>query len=253
MSGEPALLLDRPSAGVVVLTLNRPAKRNALSRALVADLLRTFGELGADPAVRCAVLTGAPPAFCGGGDLAELRTADDQAYADYCASYRALALQIRDLPFPLIAAVDGAAVAGGFELMCMADMRVGSEAAFFITGDANLGLPTTSGLSWLLPRLVGDGRARWLTMVEPRVSGAEAHAMGLVEVLCPAGEALAHAIEMAAIVAAKPGDGIRLTRRTINGALESGYVEAIDAELVAQREAFANPAVRHAIDAFFHR
>ena len=135
----------------------------------------------------------------------------------------------------------------------MADMRVGSEAAFFITGDANLGLPTTSGLSWLLPRLVGDGRARWLTMVEPRVSGAEAHAMGLVEVLCPAGEALAHAIEMAATVAAKPGDGIRLTRRTINGALESGYVEAIDAELVAQREAFANPAVRQAIDAFFHR
>ena len=58
---------------------------------------------------------------------------------------------------------------------------------------------------------------------------------------------------MAATIAAKPGDGIRLTRRTINGALESGYVAAIDAELVAQREAFANPAVRQAIDAFFHR
>src|SRR5699024_1132581 len=109
MSAEPALLLDRPSRGVAVLTLNRPQKRNALARALVADLLRTFGELGADSSVRCAVLTGAPPAFCGGGDLSELRTADDEAYAAYCASYRALALQIRDLPFPLIAAVDGAA------------------------------------------------------------------------------------------------------------------------------------------------
>jgi 2-(1,2-epoxy-1,2-dihydrophenyl)acetyl-CoA isomerase len=238
---------------VVVLTLNRPAKRNALSKALVADLLRTLGEIGADPAVRCAVLTGAPPAFCGGGDLSELRTADGEAYAAYCATYKEVALQIRDLPFPLIAAVDGAAVAGGFELMCMCDMRVASDASFFVTGDANLGLPTTSGLSWLLPRLVGDGRARWLTMVEPRVSGAEAHAMGLVEVLCPAGEALARAIEMAATIAAKPGDGIRLTRRTIDGALESGYVEAIDAELVAQREGFANPAVRRAIDAFFDR
>ncbi len=253
MSAGADLLVDRPAAGVVVLTLNRPAKRNALSRALVADLLRTFGELGADPAVRCAVLTGAPPAFCAGGDLSELRTADDEGYAAYCASYRALALQIRDLPFPLIAAIDGAAVAGGFELMCMADMRVASEESFFITGDATLGLPTTSGLSWLLPRLVGDGRARWLTMVEPRITGAEAHSMGLVEVLCPAGEALARAVEMAATVAAKPGDGIRLTRRTIDGAHESGYVEAIDAELAAQREGFANPAVREAINAFFDR
>ncbi len=247
------LLVDRPAPGVVVLTLNRPAKRNALSKALVADLVGTLAEIGADAGTRCAVITGAPPAFCAGGDLSELRSADDEAYAAYCASYRTLALAIRDLPFPLIAAVNGAAVAGGFELMCMADMRVAADDSVFVTGDANLGLPTTSGLSWLLPRLVGDGRARWLTMVEPRVSGAEAHAMGLVEELCPAGAALDRAVEMAATIAAKPGDGIRLTRRTIDGALESGYVEAIDAELAAQREGFANPAVRQAINAFFDR
>lgn len=253
MRADAALLVDRPQAGVVVLTLNRPAKRNALSKALVAELLRTFAELGADAANRCAVITGAPPAFCAGGDLSELRTADDDGYAAYCATYRALALAIRDLPFPLIAAVNGAVVAGGFELMCMADMRVAADDATFVTGDAHLGLPTTSGLSWLLPRLVGAGRARWLTMVEPRLSGAEAHAIGLVEELRPAGEVLARAVEMAAIIAAKPGDGIRLTRRTIDGALESGYGEAIEAELVAQREGFANPAVRKAIDAFFDR
>jgi enoyl-CoA hydratase/carnithine racemase len=253
MSMAPHLLVDRPEAGVVVLTLNRPAKRNALSKALVADLLHTFADLGADAANRCAVITGAPPAFCAGGDLSELRTADDEGYAAYCASYRSLALTIRDLPFPVIAAVNGAAVAGGFELMCLADMRIAADDATFVTGDANLGLPTTSGLSWLLPRLVGAGRARWLTMVEPRLSGAEAHAIGLVEELRPAAEVLVRAVEMAATIAAKPGDGIRLTRRTIDAALESTYVEAIDHELRAQREGFAHPAVRAAIDAFFTR
>jgi enoyl-CoA hydratase/carnithine racemase len=247
------LLLDRPRPGVVVLTLNRPAKRNALSKALMGDLVRTLGEIGADPRNRCAVITGAPPAFTAGGDLSELREADGNAYAAYCESYRALAFAIRDLPFPLIAAVNGAAVAGGFELMCLADLRVAADDATIITGDANLGLPTTSGLSWLLPRLVGSGRARWLTMVEPRLSGTEAHAVGLVEEVRPAGEVLARAVEMAGIIAAKPGDGIRLTRRTIDAALESGHAAAIEAELDAQREGYANPAVRQAIDAFFSR
>ena len=90
-------------------------------------------------------------------------------------------------------------------------------------------------------------------MVEPRLSGTEAHAIGLVEELRPTGEVVARAVEMAATIAAKPGDGIRLTRRTIDAALESTYVEAIDDELEAQREGFANPAVRAAIDAFFNR
>ncbi len=252
MSGD-ALLVDRPLPGVVVLTLNRPTKRNALSKALVADLVRTLGEVGSDPANRCAVLTGAPPAFCAGGDLSELRDADDEAYAAYCASYATLAAAIRTLPFPLVAAVNGAAVAGGFELMCLCDMRVAADDAPMHTGDANLGLPTTSGLSWLLPRLVGAGRARWLLMVEPRISGAEAQAMGLVEEVRPAGAVLARAVEMAAIIASKPGDGIRLTRQTVARALESGHEAAIADELAAQRVGFANPAVRQSIAAFFDR
>jgi enoyl-CoA hydratase/carnithine racemase len=252
MSGG-ALLVDRPLPGVVVLTLNRPAKRNALSKALMADLVRALQAIGADDANRCAVLTGTPPAFCAGGDLAELQYADDEAYAVYCGAYRAIAVAIRDLPFPLIAAVNGAAVAGGFELMCLADLRVLADDATILTGDAELGLPPTSGLSWLLPRLVGAGRARWLTMVEPRLTGAEAYAIGLAEELRPAAEVLPRAVEMAATVAAKPGDGIRLTRRTIERALETGHLAAIDHELDAQREAYGNPAVRQAFAAFFDR
>ena len=143
MSDGAALLLDRPSRGRRGADAE-PARRSATrcrGRWWPTCCAR-FGELGADPAVRCAVLTGAPPAFCGGGDLAELRTADDRGLRGLLRAYRALALQIRDLPFPLIAAVNGAAVAGGFELMCLADMRVAADGApSSSTGDANLGLP----------------------------------------------------------------------------------------------------------------
>ena len=252
MNADAELLVDRPAADVVVLTLNRPAKRNALSKTLMADLVQTLTEIGVDPSIRAAVLTGTPPAFCAGGDLAELRHADAVAYADYCRAYRSIAMAIRDLPFPVIAAVNGAAVAGGLELMCLADIRVASRDAVILAGDAELGLPSTSGLSWLLPRLVGAGRARWLMMVEPRVSGTDAFAMGLVEEVCASADVLPRAIEMAVTIASKPGDGVRLTRRTIERALETGHLAAIDDELDAQRRAFANPVVRDAFDAFFN-
>lgn len=251
MTDEAHLLVDRRADGVALLTLNRPAKRNALSRVLMAELTATLRQLGTEPAVRAVVLTGAPPAFSGGGDLSELRHADATAYLAYARMYRDLGAVIRDLPFPVIAAVNGAAVAGGFELMCLADIRVVADDAVLGTGDADLGLPTTSGLSWILPRLVGAGQARWLLMVSPRITGADAFRIGLAEESCPAGEVLERALAMAARVAGMPGDGIRYTRATVDAALESGYATAVAGELDAQREAFANPAVLRAIDAFF--
>jgi 2-(1,2-epoxy-1,2-dihydrophenyl)acetyl-CoA isomerase len=246
------LLVDEPRAGVVLLTVNRPAKRNALSARLMADLTAALERHGGD-GTRCVVLTGAPPAFCAGGDLAELRDGDAEFYAAYCAAYRRIAQAIAGMDCPLVAAVNGAAVAGGFELMCLSDLRVASDGAVIAAGDARLGLPTTSGLSWLLPRLVGLGQARWILYRDARLTAAEALAIGLVEAVHPAGELLERALDAAEEIAAMPGDGIRLTRRTIDGALTQTHAEAIEAELVAQREAYRNPAVQRAIAAFFTR
>ncbi len=246
------LLVTAPRPGVVLLTLNRPAKRNALSVRLMADLTAALAARAAD-GTRCVVVTGAPPGFCAGGDLAELRDGDAASYAAYCESYRRLAQVIDALGCPLIAAVNGAAVAGGFELMCLADLRVMSADAIVAAGDASLGLPTTSGLSWLLPRLVGLGRARHILYRDARLTADEALAIGLVEAVHPAAELVERALDLAAEIAAMPGDGIRLTRTTINGALAQSHAEAIEAELVAQREAYANPAVQEAIEAFFRR
>ncbi len=243
--------VEHPRPGVALVTLDRPAKRNALSEELMGRLAEAFDDLAADGSTRCAVLTGAPPAFCAGGDLSELRHIDIDGYLAYCFRYRDLAVQIGGLPFPVVAAVNGAAIAGGFELMCLCDVRVAAEHAIMAVGDVDIGLPPTSGLSWLLPHLVGPGRARWLALASPRLTASEARAIGLVEEVVP--DALARSLDLADEIARKPGDGVRLTRRLLADALEQGHEATMSAELSAQAEAFANPAVRAAIDAFFAR
>jgi enoyl-CoA hydratase len=243
------LLVDRPRPGVALVTLNRPEKRNALSAELMSGLLDAFAQLRDDGATRSAVLTGAPPAFCAGGDLTELLGLDADGYIAYCSRYRDLALLVGELPFPVIAAVNGAAVAGGFELMCICDIRIAADGAAMAVGDVDIGLPTTSGLSWLLPRLIGAGPARRLALASPRVGAPEALAMGLVDEVVA--DPLTRALDMAESIAAKPGEGVRLTRQLLSDAQGMTHSGAMDAELSAQRVAFSDPAARAAIEAFF--
>jgi 2-(1,2-epoxy-1,2-dihydrophenyl)acetyl-CoA isomerase len=247
------LLITRPQPAVALVTLNRPAKRNALTAAMMTGLAAAFTSLGRDAATRCVVLTGAPPAFCAGGDLVELRDGGADDYRAYCEAYRSIAVAIRRMHCPLIAAVNGAAVAGGLELACLADLRIAGDDATLAAGDARLGLPTTSGLSWLLPRIVGVGRAKWILYRDARLSAQEALAIGLVEDLQPAGTLLDGAVAVAAEIAAMPGDAIALTRRTIDDALTQTHDEAITAELAAQHAAYRHPDVQRAFTAFFHR
>jgi enoyl-CoA hydratase/carnithine racemase len=249
--GHVAVRRARP--GVALVTLDRPARRNALTAQMMDDLAATFTALGGDGRTRCVVLTGAPPAFCAGGDLAELRDGGEAYYVAYCEAYRTIARAIRGMACPLVAAVNGAAVAGGLELACLADLRLASADAFFAGGDARLGLPTTSGLSFILPRLVGVGRARFILYSDARVGAEEALAIGLVEAVEPAAQLLERAIATASQIAAMPGRGIELTRRTVDDALCQTHEEAMAAELEAQREAFAHPSVQRAFAAFFER
>lgn len=253
MSGTGELVVARPAHGVVVLELHRPRRRNALTLALMAALAATLDALAADGETRCVVLTGAPPAFCAGGDLAELRDGDARHYAAYCASYRTIARAVRGLGCPLVAAINGPAVAGGLELACLADLRLVAEDAFLAGGDARLGLPTTSGLSWLLPRLVGVGQARRILFTDVRVGAREALALGLAEEVHAADALVARAVELAAEIAAMPGSGIARTRRLIDDGLTSTHEQAMAAELDEQAAAYGDPAVQEAFAAFFTR
>jgi len=171
-----------------VITIDRPDKRNALSRELIAALADAFRRAAEDAAVRAVVLTGSGSAFCAGMDLDELRgTLGDQADMvwDDAATLSALYEQIYSLPKPTIAAVNGAAVAGGAGLVTVCDLAVCVPAAKFGYPEVRRGLVAAMVMPHLL-RHVGERAARWLLLTGELIDATEAHRIGLVNALTPA-------------------------------------------------------------------
>jgi enoyl-CoA hydratase/carnithine racemase len=249
---DPVLNQERHGQ-VVLLELNRPRARNALSTALLDELVGTLHRLAGDDGCRAVVLAGAGPAFCAGADLRELEAMDDVTFAAYVDRLRVLGEAIRDLGRPVVAAVHGHAVAGGFELVCLCDLRIVADDARLRVGDLEIGLSPTSGLSWLLPRLVGDGRARWLLMAGPVLDGPQAVAIGLAEESLPADQVRDRALAVAGRIAAFPGTGVARTRELFETGWSSTRDQAVRAELVAEAETFAHPDARTAIAAVLRR
>lgn len=238
---------------VALLELHRPEARNALSSEAIGNLLAALAGIADDDAIRCVVLAGAGPAFCAGADLKELATLDGAGFAAFLERYTRIGEAIRGLGRPVVAAVHGYAVAGGFELMCQCDLRVVAEDARLRVGDLDIGLSPTGGLTHLLPRLVGAGRARLLLFAGEEVDGREAVAIGLAE-RCVAPDAVRdEALRIAAMIAGHPRLGVRRTRELLDAPTARDYASAVRAELDAEHETFADPETRAAIDAFTRR
>ncbi len=235
---------------VALLELHRPEARNALSSEAIGNLLTELARVRDDEGVRCVVLAGAGPSFCGGADLKELDGLDAAGFAAFLDRYAQIGFAIRALGCPVIAAVHGHAVAGGFELMCQCDLRVVADDARLRVGDLDIGLSPTGGLTHILPRLVGAGRARLLLLAGEEVSGSEAVAIGLAERAVPAGGLRAEALRIAAVIAGHPGIGVRRTRELLDGPSGASYDAAVAAELVAELDTFADPATQAAIRRF---
>ena len=180
MNEHPVLYARRGPAAVV--TLNRPDRRNALSRSLVAGLADAVRRADADPDVRTLILTGAGTAFCAGMDLDELRAgmgdAPDQIRDD-ARQLSALYDQIYRLPKPTVAAVNGPAVAGGCGLVTVCDIAIGTPTARFGYPEVRRGL-VPAMVSPHLTRLVGERTARWLLLTGDLIDGVEALRLGLL-------------------------------------------------------------------------
>jgi enoyl-CoA hydratase/carnithine racemase len=185
--GEPVLRTElRP--GVVQLTLSRPDKLNAMNQPLIAGLRDQLRDLAADLSCRVVVLTGAGRGFCAGLDLGGYGTVPGSEHFGRTQQtwlvqreIAAVMQEIRRLPQPVIAAVNGPAAGGGLALVCASDIRLASSSAVFATSFIRIGVSGCDmGTSWLLPRLVGAGRAHELMMTSRRFDAAEALAIGLV-------------------------------------------------------------------------
>jgi enoyl-CoA hydratase/carnithine racemase len=217
----PELLRALRADGVCLLTLNRPARRNSLSRALLAAVRTTLAEIAVDPAVRVVVLAGAGPAFCAGHDLAELTAHRADAdggegfFRATMAECAAVMQAIVALPQPVIAAVHGIATAAGCQLVATADLAVAEAGARFCTPGVSIGLFCATP-AVALSRVVPRKAAMEMLLTGDMVGAAEAQRIGLVNRVVANGAALEEALALAAAIAARSRHVVSLGKAAFN-------------------------------------
>ncbi|MGH2465349.1 MAG: enoyl-CoA hydratase-related protein [Candidatus Limnocylindrales bacterium] len=223
------------AGGVATITLDRPQALNSLEAALKRDLLRAFREAARDPAVRVVVLTGAGRAFCAGQDLKERLEPDPTPLdVEVRERFNPIVQAIRTLDKPVIAAINGVAAGAGASLAFACDLRIAAETATFVLAFGRIGLVPDSGATWLLPRLIGLGRATELMLLPEPVGAADALRIGLVNRMVPADELMAAAATMAASLAAAAPRALALTKRAIRRSLEATFDQTLDYEASLQ-------------------
>ena len=194
---EQILLVDQPFEGCAVLTLNRPHAANALSVALRRSLTTEIDRLAADPRVRVLILTGAGNAFCAGLDLKELGAASEGTKVLGAGPEIDPVAALRRFAGPIIGAINGATITGGFELAMACDVLIASTRARFADTHARVGVMPGWGLSQILPRLLGPYRAKELSLSGNFLSAAKAEAWGLVNRVVEPEELLPQALQLA--------------------------------------------------------
>ena len=234
-----AVLIERVRPGIVVLTLNRPDRLNAMNYDLVRGLYDALDELEADPSCRVIVLTGAGRGFCAGLDLSEGASPPTtaglgraQAGMTVQKLIAGLVPKMRSVPQPVIAAVNGAASGGGLALALASDVRVAAESARFNVAFIRVGLSGCDiGVSWMLPRLIGASRAFELLLTGRLIDAAEADRIGLVTRVVPDTGVLESALETAELIVGNSPFGVRMTKEVMWSQLEIGSLQAgIDLE-----------------------
>ncbi|HEX6478666.1 MAG TPA: enoyl-CoA hydratase family protein [Ktedonobacteraceae bacterium] len=225
--------------GIATLTLNRPEVMNALTFEIYAQLRDLFEALRYDETVRAIVLTGAGDNFCSGGDvheiIGELLKRDMKGHLEFTRMTGAVVQNMRQLDKPIIAALNGMTAGAGAVLALASDLRIASEKARFAFLFTKVGLTGADmGAGYLLPRVVGTGRAFELLLLGDTIDVSTAERYGLVNRVVPHAELLPKAYELARRLANGPTLAISMTKRMINSELEMDLVSAIEAEAQAQ-------------------
>lgn len=253
MTSPPAaspVRVERPSDGVVVLTLSLPERRNAMTEELTASWGAEVAELARDRAVRAVVVTGEGSAFCAGGDLSWIEAGDAQVDAlrtKMLGFYRTW-LSIRELEVPVLAAVNGPAIGAGLCLALACDLRYAAPSARFGAPFAALGMHPGMAASYLLPEAVGLPRARELLYTGRIFSAEEAERIGLINGVLPAESLLDDVITTATKVASMAPVAIKLTKAALRHGPRT-YVEALEWEALAQPITMATDDMREGLRA----
>lgn len=254
---EPLVLVGNAGA-VRTLSLNRPAALNSFTTELHAALMAALASAADDAAVRCVVLTGAGRAFCAGQDLADPAVAPDPTpgaspkdLGHVIATYYApLVARLRNMPVPVVAAVNGVAAGAGANLALCCDLVVAARSAAFLQAFTKIGLVPDTGGTWLLPRLVGPARALGIAMLGDKLPAEDAARIGLIW-QCVDDAALAEtAAALGARLAAMPTRALVATRQAMAAAQHLDLGAALAEEARLQRELGAAHDYREGVEAF---
>jgi len=243
---------------VATIRLNRPDTLNSLTFEVYTELARAFTELKDDSSVRSVVLTGEGRGFCSGGSVNEI--IEKLIVRDIKEKYRFTRLtcdvvkNMRRLRKPILAAVNGVAAGAGAMLALASDIRICSEQARFAFLFVKVGLAGTDmGAAWLLPRVVGAGRATELLMTGETIDAKEAYRIGLANRVVPAEELMSQTVALAKKLADGPALALGLTKELLNNEASMSLEEALEAEAQAQCWLMEAPEFREGYQAFIEK
>lgn len=252
---EHFLYACEQQTGIATITLNRPDRLNALTFDIYDELRQTFRSLSTEPGVRVVIITGSGKAFCSGGDVHDiigpLTSRDYRGLLEFTRMTCDLVLAIRSCRRPVVAALNGTTAGAGAVIATACDLRVASDTAKIAFLFTKVGLSGADmGAAWLLPRIVGFGRASELLMTGQFISAAEAFRIGLYNRVVPDQDLSQAAVDLAQTLAKGPSFALEITKDALNREAAMDLPAALEAEAQIQASLMLYPDFREAYEAF---
>lgn len=251
-------ILYEKSENTATITLNRPEVLNAVNETMGRELLEGLKVASQDDGVRCLIITGNGRAFSAGEDVQDLRAQYERGQNPKLGErllhkYNPIIRRIRQIPKPIIAAVNGVAAGAGAGISYACDIRIASDTAKFIQAFIRVGLAPDSGTSFFLPRLVGFAKALELSLTGDELTSKDAERLGLVMKVVPSEQLMPTTRELAAKLARGPTKAIGLTKRALNKSIISDLETILEYESYLQEIAGATTDHIEAVRAFFEK
>lgn len=253
---QPSILLEIDQ-GVALLTLNRPDNLNSFNAEMHDQMRAALSQIRKDASVRALVITGSGRGFCAGQDLGDRNVAATDTAPDLGESiekrYNPMLRTLRDLPLPVICAVNGVAAGAGANIALACDITLAARSASFIQAFCKIGLIPDSGGTWTLPRLAGMARAKGMALLGDKIPAEQAESWGMIW-RCVDDEALMdETMKLARHLATQPTKGLALIKRALNTSVNNSFDEQLDLERDLQRLAGRTDDYREGVAAFMDK
>lgn len=253
---EPSILLEI-NEGVALLTLNRPANLNSFNAEMHQQMRDALNQVRKDASVRALVITGAGRGFCAGQDLSDRNVAATSEAPDLGESiekrYNPMLRTLRDLPLPVICAVNGVAAGAGANIALACDITLAARSASFIQAFCKIGLIPDSGGTWTLPRLAGMARAKGMALLGDKIPAEQAESWGMIWQCVDDEKLMEETMKLARHLATQPTKGLALIKRAMNASANNTFDEQLDLERDLQRLAGRTEDYREGVAAFMEK